>query len=511
MVNAIKKSPRNERRNEGRRLEKMAIKSVNPRSISRKADRNILNQKSKFETAGEEMEDRTQIVTETLKVYKRYLPGLIKDFANIKDPRNPKKIEHKFTMLILYGIFSFVFNRSSRRAVDSSMTAVFMENMHEFFPELDTIPHSCTLARVLEGIDAMDIEAVTVKMVKRLISDKKLINYMVDKKYVIAIDGVHKFTREWEWCKNSLAKHKTGQPKGVNQYYANALEASIVLPEGLTIPIMSEFMDREKYSDKGTNTEKGKQDCELKAFKRLSARLKEYFPHLKIAVTLDGLYANGPLMKLCKEYNWDYMIVLKDNSLKTVWEEIKSHRRDGIAQRHSGKCIKGVSQEFWWVNKVAYKHGINKSETLYLNTVVCEETYNYLDSKTGEEITKTTRFVWVSDREITVNNVERRCNLIGRPRWNIETQNLVEKYHGYSYSHCFSYNWNAMKGYHYLMHIAHIINVLLLNSTEIIGRVKKKGVRRFIELLLLIFEGSILDVARIKESLEQRYQVRLAI
>jgi len=57
MVNAIKKSSRNERRNEERSLEKIAIKSMSPRSISRKADRNILNQKSEFGTAGEEMED----------------------------------------------------------------------------------------------------------------------------------------------------------------------------------------------------------------------------------------------------------------------------------------------------------------------------------------------------------------------------------------------------------------------------------------------------------------------
>ena len=511
MVNAIKKSSRNERRNEERSLEKIAIKSMSPRSISRKADRNIVNQKSEFGTADEELEDRTLVATETLKVYKRYLPDILKNLANIKDPRNPRKTEHKFNMLMLYGIFSFVFNRSSRRAVDSSMSAVFMENMKNFFPELDTLPHSCTLARLLEDIDPMEIELITIKMVKKLISDKKLVNYMVNNKYVIAIDGVHKFTREFEWCKNSLVKHKTGQPEGVNQYYANALEASLVLPEGLTIPLMTEFMDRKEYSDKGTDTEKTKQDCELKAFTRLIARLKEYFPRLEIAVTLDGLYANGPLMKLCKKLKLDYMIVLKDKSLKTVWEEFESHKRDGIAHKHTGKVKNKVLQEFIWVNNIEFSFGLNLNEKILLNVVECKETYFYIDSKTGEEVKKESKFAWISFITFSAKNVERRCNEIGRPRWNIETQNLVEKYHGYAYSHCFSYNWNAMKGYHYLMHIAHLINVLLLNSKEIIGRVKKKGVRRFIEYLWGIFDGGILDVARIKKSLEQRYQFRLDI
>jgi len=36
---------------------------------------------------------------------------------------------------------------------------------------------------------------------------------------------------------------------------------------------------------------------------------------------LDGLYANGPVMEICRNNRWDYMIVLKDESLSTVWKE----------------------------------------------------------------------------------------------------------------------------------------------------------------------------------------------
>ena len=290
---------------------------------NRKTDRNILNRKCEFATAAEEIQDRHEIAAETLKVYRRYLREILEDLSKIEDPRNPNKVEHKMSLLMLYGIFIFVFNMSSRRDADSEITTVFMENMNSFFPEFESIPHSCTLARLLEDIDVEKIEDATVNLVNRLIRDKKFANYLVNKKYLIAIDGVHKFTREWEWCENSLKKHKTGQPEGVNQYYANALEASLILPEGLTIPFMTEFMDRKEYQDEGTGTEKQKQDSELKAFKRLASRLKQYFPRLNIAVTLDGLYANGPLMEQCQSYGWDYMIVLKDRSLKTVWEDIE--------------------------------------------------------------------------------------------------------------------------------------------------------------------------------------------
>ena len=48
-------------------------------------------------------------------------------------------------------------------------------------------------------------------------------------------------------------------------------------------------------------------------------------------------------------------------------------------------------------------------------------------------------------------NVHERCNLGARYRWGIETNFLVEKHQGYAYEHCFAKDWNAMRGYHYLM------------------------------------------------------------
>jgi len=61
-----------------------------------------------------------------------------------------------------------------------------------------------------------------------------------------------------------------------------------------------------------------------------------------------------------------------------------------------------------------------------------------------------------------------------------QEQNLVEKQHGYQYEHAFSINWNAMKGYHYLMHLGHALNVLARYSEALAEVVVLKGVRGFI-------------------------------
>ena len=50
----------------------------------------------------------------------------------------------------------------------------------------------------------------------------------------------------------------------------------------------------------------------------------------------------------------------------------------------------------------------------------------------------------------------------------------TEKNRGYHYKHAFSYDWNAMQGFHYLMRLAHVINAI----SEFTKNVKKKYVRK---------------------------------
>src|SRR2546421_3593468 len=62
----------------------------------------------------------------------------------------------------------------------------------------------------------------------------------------------------------------------------------------------------------------------------------------------------------------------------------------------------------------------------------------------------------------------------------IETSFLVEKCQGYHYEHAFSYTWNAMKGYHYLMRLAHLVNALALATKRVAQQVRAQGVQAFL-------------------------------
>jgi hypothetical protein len=67
----------------------------------------------------------------------------------------------------------------------------------------------------------------------------------------------------------------------------------------------------------------------------ISREEMEGFPALRIMVILDGLFANGPVMELCRKYKWQFMIVLQDKSLPTVHGEFDAISELEPKNRHT--------------------------------------------------------------------------------------------------------------------------------------------------------------------------------
>ena len=85
----------------------------------------------------------------------------------------------------------------------------------------------------------------------------------------------------------------------------------------------------------------------------------------------------------------------------------------------------------------------------------------------------------------------------------------VEKHQGYNYEHCFSYNWQAMIGYHYLMRLAHMFNVLAQYSVSFVKYIKDMGVRGTIQFIRETMAASRLNAVRVKALLSPPLQIRL--
>lgn len=460
----------------------------------------LSNSKVRWKSVEEERDARQKAMEEHCKVWRAVLPWLLPRLAKIPDPRNPRSVKHKLTVLLFYGLLMFVLQMSSRREANREMSRPQLwENLQCLFPELESLPHHDTLNRVFGRIDVEEIQEAMADLVEGLIRNKKFWRYMVGKEYLIAIDGTRKFARDIPWASESLERHvRVGDGTQTRpEYYVYVLEASLVFPNGIIVPLHTEFLEYADGDDK--------QDCELKAFRRMAAWLKRRLPRLPIMILLDGLYPNGPIMSRCHRYGWQFMIVLKDDVLPSVWEEACSLRRLQPGQELD-QAWGDRKQHFWWVDGIQYEYDTRRRLTVHV--VVCEESWQEVARDSTEVVTKRARHAWVSSKPLTKGNVHYRCNLAARHRWAIENQILVEKHHGYEYEHCFSYDWNAMKGFHYLMRLAHLLNTLVELSIQVVEYVRMLGAQGFVRFVRETLAGPWLDVERIQALLTRRSQLR---
>jgi DDE_Tnp_1-associated len=451
------------------------------------------NRTCPYQTPEEERAARVDAASQQVKVYRALLPVLIKRLSKIPDPRDPRKLRHKLTVLMIYGMLCFAFQMSSRRQANQQMTRpVFEANLRQLFPDLEALPHQDTLARLLARIDVSQIEQAHLDLIRHLLRNKKFARYLIGNCYPIAVDGSQKLSRAELWDAECLERkvrgQKTEEPTAEPQktYYAYVLEANLAFANGMVIPLLSEVLGASQG-----DSQRHKQDCEQRAFRRLAQRLKAAFSHLPILLLLDGLYANGPIMELCREQNWDFMIVLQDDSLPSVWEEIEGLKKFQGANRCS-QTWGHRRQQFWWVNEIEYRYAdplTQRQKSLQVHAVICEESWEEIAPGSTEVVQKTSRHVWLSDQPLHPNNVHSRCNLGARHRWGIEAGFLVEKHCGYQYEHCFSYDWEAMRGYHYLMRLGHALNVLAHYSYALAHYVRDLGARGLIEFVRSTIAG----------------------
>ena len=130
----------------------------------------------------------------------------------------------------------------------------------------------------------------------------------------------------------------------------------------------------------------------------------------------------NPVMDLCREYKWEYLIRYKKGSIPSIAEEYEKIPEKGKTQR----------AEF--VNEIDYE-----GEPVHV--------LRYREEKDGT----TTEFQWLSSIRITKGNAERMAET-GRKRWKIENEgfNRQKKLAGKHYPYM-QLGMNRRRRTHYLM------------------------------------------------------------
>ena len=420
-------------------------------------------------------------------------------FGSVEEPRAPDFITYPLESLTFTGVLMFLCRLGARRQI----AHMFRHNgaSEAKFKALfgvDTCPHGDTLNVAFGRADPDQVQQVVTDMVRTLIRKKVLYRYrLLDWYFVIAIDGTGRLTFPERHCPHCL----TSTHHGKTTYYHPVLEAKLVLSNGFAFSIMTEFVEN-------PDEHPTKQDCELKAFYRLAKRLKEAFPRLPICLSLDGLFAGGPTMTICEEYVWKYFIVLREDDLPSVNEEFEALlplAPENHLCFHTGPQNK-TQQDYSWINDIDYVDSKGKEHILAV--LQC------LESKpNSEEERETTRFKWITNFTVKINQVITLANEGGRIRWKIENEGFnVQKNGGFDLEHAYTHDHVASKVFYLLLQIAHLI-AQLIEKGSLFRKAFSAGVgsaKNIAFRLLEAWRNLRVSANQIQEMLDARLQIRFA-
>lgn len=441
-----------------------------------------MNRKQKRELSKE-----SKAFRELLKVVKHFFKDFFEKLDDVEDGRHQSYITYSTAEILFVALLTHLMTIGSMR----SMTEEFnkeecIENIKKILnnQELEELPHHDTINDFLEILPVEDLKKIRTYMIKEIFKKRCFEDdRYLGKYWLIAIDatGIHSFSeRHCPHCLKKVRTNKETKEETVT-YYHNVLEAKLIVGN-FVFSIATEFVENEDENI-------SKQDCELKAFYRMEKRLKREFPRLPICIVADSLYACEPVMTICRNNNWEYIIRFKEGSIKTVAEEFEVlSQLDSSNQKEINN--KKIQQNYSWVNDISYRsHSLNMVELK--------------EMKNGKE----TSFVFLSSIRIMSSNVEEIC-VFGRKRWKIENEGFnVQKNEGFKLEHLYSRDPNGMKNHYLLKQITHIIRQLYDNGVKKL-KLLKSSIKIMSSRLLEAFRNKVLTEEDIKYVNLTRIQIR---
>lgn len=333
-------------------------------------------------------------------------------FSKIPDPRSlDTNIKITFTDHLMSGLAVFGLKFPSLLQYDQKRKdSVIKSNLKNLY-HVQTPPSDTYLGERLDELDPIHLRPAFKKLFSKLQRSKKLENFeFLDGHYLLSLDGTGEFSSGNISCPHCCKKkHKNG----TITYYHQMLGGCIVHPEqSNVIPLCPEMI----HNIDG-NT---KNDCERNAAKRFIEHFRREHPHLKVIVIEDGLASNGPHIKHLEQYDMKYILGAKQGDHKHLFDLINSSDSTTYFEM---KNEKGYLHQFRFINNVS------------LNKANPELNINFLEYRETSPKGKELNFSWVSNIEITKENVY-RLTKGGRARWKIEneTYNTLKNL-GYNFKH----------------------------------------------------------------------------
>jgi hypothetical protein len=399
----------------------------------------------------------------------------------LPDRRDQDAIIYSRRFLAWWGIDLYLLQLGSRRQLDFELRdggPQVLANLNRLAQtEQTTLPVHDTLDYFLEHVRLAGWERVRTQMVQRLLRMKVFDAARLLGQPVLLIDATGVLCFHRRHCPHCLTQRHGQQ----TLYLHHVLEAKLLGPGGVVVSLGSEFIENlDADARPGKSAEEIKQDCELKALHRLLPRIKKTYPQLRFVLSLDSLYACGPVFALAQELDWSYVVTFKQGRTPALWQEFQAllpECPDNVLTRTWGD---GRVQEFRWVKQLPYED--SEHRCWQLNALECTETA----ADGGQQY-----FAWLTPLPVGRKTAEEIAQKGGRDRWKIENEGFNrQKNSGLNLEHVYSIDPEKWKAYYLLLQIAFII-LQLLERGSLLRRLAAEVGRPFWKLF-----GSLKNVAR---------------
>lgn len=379
-----------------------------------------------------------------MRVVRRSFPGLNGWLGDLPDPRSQEMCLYLAAHIWWHVLATYLFRTGSRNAFDEfrnshaapwNMGLLCGQTAQDpRFAGHPTVTCSDNAKRHASRVDPDQVRQIPLRMIKALLKRRMFDGCrLFDHWYTVIVDGTVQ-----EKCRQGFrgdGKSSSGQGR-----YRYVLQAVILGPQGNVFPFLHEFVDMH-------NPVTEKEDCELKAFLRLSRRLKELFPRLPLCWVGDALYACEPVLRVCREYGWRYILTLKEGRQPTTWEEMLQllpRSRANVVRTDSGPVGARTRMDCRWVEQVM----LGKLET---NVIL------------AGEITpqSATLYGYITDLPHLAPQRVMAIAATGRQRHRIEDKFNAEKNHRIGLEHVFCAETTAAKNFYTMMQAAQILWALV--------------------------------------------------
>ncbi len=382
-----------------------------------------------------------------------FFPKLCDWLGEVRDTRDQNRITYSRQFLLWMGLMPFLLKLGSRRRVrfelDSPEALANLNRLAQ--AEQEAMAHSDTLNYFLGHVPPASLARVRRQMIHRLVRMKALDSGRLFGHFLVVLDATGQLHFRQRHCPHCLEQVHGEQ----TLYYHNVLEAKLVTPDGLALSLDSEFIEN-------TDPKATKQDCELKAFRRLAERLKKDYPQLPLCLGFDGLYANGTVMDICRKNRWKYLITFKEGSLPALWTDYQALLDLCPQNRKTHGTPEGVKQTFAWVEQL--EHVDDQQRRHRVNAFQCRE-------KQGDQ---TAFFAWLTNWHLSPDTIVTLANRGGRCRWKIENEGFnLQKNGGFNLEHAYSTGERQIKNFYVLLQIAHLILQLLERGSLLTQEAKR--------------------------------------